>query len=212
VASRLLHKAAFWQRRHQDGGVPQFSIRQSPNPDSRRRVLRWARDAWDRADIVLAGPETLLVAYTPDGWGKYDRWWNGGIPGDTLAVYRIRLGDLSLIDSIRVPAAIVAGEHFGGVRLPRAVLQRTPGGYHFYLSRPKGTDSCVLGPDGRPVQGPRSERSVATFRDVPHDGAQFLLFRRFPDYPWKLEWFVLGTSGQVYHDTLTTDAVPGRTE
>jgi hypothetical protein len=187
-----------------------FVNRRTPIPGD--EYLRWAWDAWDRADIVLAGPETLLVAYTPDGWGSIDHWWNGYVPGETLAVYRIRLRDLSLIDSIRVPAAIVAGEHFGGVRLPRAVLQRTPGGYHFYLSRPKGTDSYLLGPDGRPVQGPRTNRSVAAFRDFPRDGSQFLLYRRFPDHPWELEWFGIGPSGQVYHDALTTQAMPGRIE
>jgi hypothetical protein len=186
------------------------SERENPTPaDS---YLRWAWDAWERADITLAGPDTLLAAYTPDGWGKYDRWWNGDIPGDTLAVYRIRLKDLSLIDSLRLAAASVKGAHFENVRLPRAVLQRTRGGFTFYLPRPNGTDSYMLGLDGRPTMGPREERIVYTSQDFPWDGTQFLLYRRFPYLPWKLDWFGLGTSSQVYHDSLITEAVPGRVE
>jgi hypothetical protein len=200
-----LRKFAFFKR---DPSRPLSSDYETPS-ETERCLWNVIADRTRTAACLLA-KDTLLVACVQSTAG-YDHAFGHNVPGDTLTVFRMRLPDLVLIDSVRVAVGSITGHFFKGQPLEQAVLAKSTAGYTFFLPRPGGTSSYSLGPDGRPLSGSGDTLSALSSLAYRERGLQVIDFKQ-PGYkrPWVIDWFGLGVDGLVYHDSHRTDSVPGR--
>jgi hypothetical protein len=168
-----------------------------------RTDLLWTSDAWDYSAVLALDSATLIVVHAlPLTMPDYEVW-PVQRPSDTIVVFRLHASDLTLVDSYRVVASSVAGSNYSGTRIPRAVLQRTGGGYAFFVAGPAGTKSYEIDKQGKPVLGERRLARIGTATGFDGTSAQETQILE-PDGILKtrqIHWFGFTASGGLSHES-----------
>jgi hypothetical protein len=175
------------------------------------RLISWVHDDNIRVAIRILGRDTLLVVYA-NRTRDYDRSFGENVPGGTITSWRLKLPDLTLVDSASASDSTLAGVTSLG-RYPRhAALVKTGQGMLFYLPHPQGVRSYAFDASGKPVLGPRNQSSVRPQNAFGGAGAQFVEFaNRGYGPPWSMQWFGLDAAGNSYYEAQRSDSLPGRT-
>jgi hypothetical protein len=172
-----------------------------------RRDLAWTWDGTGYSGIAQLGNGALLVVYDVPRHNRDVSPLDSHVPGDTLAIYRLRASDLLLIDSTRVVATLVAGRDYVGLEIPRASLQKSTDGYVFYVGENGNTRSYSLDASGKPVLGDRALGAVGSGDSCPEPVQQFVSVSMFkpghPEVPPQVHWFGISKDGRLCHEICT---------
>lgn len=167
-----------------------------------RTSLTWTGDNWRYSALLPLSDSILLVVYDP-AVHEQRYAWRDQRPWDTMVVYRLRVDDLSVVDSIRVAAKLVAGTDYAGVTISRAILERTPEGYVFLIGTSDGTMSYEFDREAKPMLGGRQQAQAgrATDADVSLDQLISILDPLAPGVPRQFHWFGLTSAGRLCHES-----------
>jgi hypothetical protein len=174
------------------------------------RLVSWVHDDNIRVAARILGGDTLLVVQA-GRTRDFDRSLWESPPSGRIVSYRLKLPELTLIDSVSGFDSTLAGVSSIGAFRRQASLVKTKQGLLFYLPYPQGMRSFVLDTAGKPVLGARSQSPVRPPTGFGLAGAQFLKFTK-PSYrrPWVMEWYGLDDAGNSYYDIHRADSVFGR--
>jgi hypothetical protein len=167
-----------------------------------RTTLAWTGNKWRYSALLPLSDSTLLVVHDP-AVHEQRYAWRDQRPWDTMVVYRLRVGDLSVVDSTRVAAKLVAGSDYAGVTISRAILERTPEGYVFLIGTSNGTTSYEFDREAKPMLGGRQQAQAgrATDADVSLDQFVSILDPLAPGVPRQIHWFGLTSAGRLCHES-----------
>jgi len=165
-----------------------------------RPGLSWAHGTNEHAAVTLLDGETLAaVRWLPSEADSQEHAENSAV----LAVYRYRAQDLVLIDSIRSVAKSIVGCEVAGVRVPRAVLLKTPNGFQFFVPFKQSTLTFALDSRAQPITGRRTEQEAGSFAGYTRGGTELLVYiKGGQGKQAAVAWYGMAQDGTVYADEV----------